>query len=74
MDVDGRGRSTRASIHQVNELATGQSLDWFERNLICGRSARYAGAGRRVYPGFLQLSAFMSMNLSRHVKAHHRVV
>ena len=61
---------TRVNPTKVNELATGQSLDWFERNLIATVPPRYAGAGRRVYPGFLQLSAFMSMNLSRHVKAH----
>ena len=61
---------TRVNPTRVNELATGQTLDWFERNLISVVPRRYAGAGRRVYPGFLQLSAFMSMNLSRHVKAH----
>jgi polyhydroxyalkanoate depolymerase len=54
----------------VNELATGHSLDWFERNVIATVPDRYAGAGRRVYPGFLQLVGFVSMNLERHVKAH----
>ena len=42
---------------------------WFERNLIGIVPLRYAGALRRVYPGFVQLAAFMSMNLDRHVKA-----
>ena len=50
----------------VNDLATSKSLDWFEDNLIGYVPLRYAGAGRRVYPGFLQLTAFMSMNLGRH--------
>jgi polyhydroxyalkanoate depolymerase len=54
----------------VNELATGHPLDWFERNVIATVPERYAGAGRLVYPGFLQLVGFVSMNLERHVKAH----
>jgi poly(3-hydroxybutyrate) depolymerase len=60
----------RLSPTKVNELATGQSIEWFERNLIATVPYRYAGAQRRVYPGFLQLMAFMSMNLDRHLKAH----
>ncbi|NNM73037.1 polyhydroxyalkanoate depolymerase [Enterovirga aerilata] len=54
----------------VNELATGRPIAWFERNLIATVPARYAGAGRRVYPGFVQLFAFMSMNADRHMKGH----
>ena len=50
----------------VNELANANTLDWFEANLISRVPSRYKGAGRRVYPGFLQLTAFMSMNLGRH--------
>ena len=61
---------TRINPTKVNELATDKPIDWFKSNLIATVPARYAGAGRRVYPGFVQLSAFMSMNLSRHVKAH----
>ncbi|HEY1392963.1 MAG TPA: polyhydroxyalkanoate depolymerase [Methylibium sp.] len=53
----------------VNELATSRPLDWFERHLINYVPLRYAGALRRVYPGFLQLAAFMSMNMERHAKA-----
>jgi poly(3-hydroxybutyrate) depolymerase len=53
----------------VNELATAHPLDWFARNMIATVPARYAGRGRRVYPGFVQLSAFMSMNADRHVAA-----
>ena len=53
----------------MNELATGQPISWFERNLIARVPLRYPGATRRVYPGFLQLTAFMSMNAERHIKA-----
>jgi poly-beta-hydroxyalkanoate depolymerase len=45
------------------------AADWFERNLIGIVRLRYAGALRRIYPGFVQLAAFMSTNLDRHVKA-----
>jgi len=45
-------------------------MDWFEKTLIASVPYRYPGAGRRVYPGFVQLAAFMSMNIERHVKAH----
>ncbi|HKQ44033.1 MAG TPA: polyhydroxyalkanoate depolymerase [Rhizomicrobium sp.] len=55
---------------RVNTLANEHPVEWFERNLITTVPRRYAGAHRRVYPGFLQLSAFMTMNLSRHVRAH----
>ena len=55
---------------KVNKLANEHSAEWFEQNLITTVPRRYAGAHRRVYPGFLQLSAFMTMNLSRHVRAH----
>lgn len=61
---------TRVNPTKVNELATSKPLEWFERNLISTVPARHPGAGRRVYPGFVQLAAFMSMNLSRHVRAH----
>jgi polyhydroxyalkanoate depolymerase len=55
---------------KVNVLANEHPVEWFERNLITTVPRRYAGAHRRVYPGFLQLSAFITMNLSRHVRAH----
>ncbi len=60
---------TRINPGKVNELARSQTIDWFERHLIDSVPMRYAGARRRVYPGFVQLMAFMSMNLERHVKA-----
>jgi len=60
---------TRINPTKVNELATGRPIDWFAHNLITRVPLRYPGATRRVYPGFLQLTAFMSMNMERHVKA-----
>jgi len=59
----------RINPTQVNLLATGKPIEWFERNLIGIVPARYAGALRRVYPGFVQLAAFMSMNPERHRKS-----
>ncbi|CAA0110777.1 Uncharacterised protein [Starkeya nomas] len=61
---------TRINPTKVNELATSKPLDWFEKNLIATVPPGFAGAGRRVYPGFVQVGAFMAMNLDRHVKAH----
>ena len=63
--VDVRINPTR-----VNELATSRPIEWFEKNLIAEVPARFPGAGRKVYPGFVQLAAFMSMNIDRHRKAH----
>jgi len=60
---------TRVNPTEVNRLATSRPIEWFERNLIGIVPWRYAGALRHVYPGFVQLAAFMSMNLDRHVKA-----
>jgi polyhydroxyalkanoate depolymerase len=60
---------TRVNPGKVNALAQSQSIDWFERHLIDSVPLRYRGAHRKVYPGFVQLMAFMSMNLERHVKA-----
>lgn len=61
---------TRINPTAVNELATSHSIEWFEKNLIATVPHQFRGANRRVYPGFLQLAAFMSMNLPRHVRAH----
>jgi len=61
---------TRVNPTKVNELARKQTIDWFERTLTAAVPLRYPGAFRRVYPGFVQLVAFMSMNIERHVKAH----
>jgi len=61
---------TRVNPTAVNELATGHPIGWFEKHLITTVPRRYPGSHRRVYPGFLQVSAFLSMNLPRHVRAH----
>jgi len=61
---------TRINPTAVNELATSVPIDWFERNAISKVPWRYAGAGRRVYPGFMQLTAFLNMNWPRHIKSH----
>jgi polyhydroxyalkanoate depolymerase len=61
---------TRINPTKVNELAKSKDIGWFERSLIARVPGRYGGGGRKVYPGFVQLAAFMSMNIERHVKAH----
>ncbi|MBI2733672.1 MAG: polyhydroxyalkanoate depolymerase [Aquabacterium sp.] len=53
----------------VNELATSKPMSWFEENMIHKVPWTQRGAGRKVYPGFVQLTAFMSMNRERHIKA-----
>jgi poly(3-hydroxybutyrate) depolymerase len=54
----------------VNKLATEHPIDWFRNNLISAVPFPLTGWGRRVYPGFMQLTAFMSMNPQRHIDAH----
>ncbi len=61
---------TRVNPTKVNELAKSRPIEWFERHLISAVPWRFPGAFRHVYPGFMQLSAFMSMNLDRHIGAH----
>lgn len=61
---------TRINPTAVNDLAQTRPIEWFEKELISTVPARYPGAGRRVYPGFVQLTAFMMMNPNRHVDAH----
>ncbi|EBA09045.1 polyhydroxyalkanoate depolymerase [Sagittula stellata E-37] len=63
----------RESPTGVNELAFGKPLSWFRNNVIASVPFRYPGAGRRVYPGFLQLTAFMTMNMDRHMAQHKRM-
>ncbi|RFU48750.1 polyhydroxyalkanoate depolymerase [Paraburkholderia sp. DHOC27] len=58
---------TRINPTKVNALAKSKPIEWFERNLISAVPPGFAGAHRRVYPGFVQLNAFMSMNLGRHL-------
>jgi poly(3-hydroxybutyrate) depolymerase len=59
----------RISPTEVNRLATSKSIHWFERNLIDAVPFRHKGALRRVYPGFVQIAAFMNMNLDRHLNS-----
>jgi len=61
---------TRVNPNRVNKSATDKPLSWFERRVVDTVPSRYAGAGRRVYPGVVQLTAFMSMNPKRHLSAH----
>jgi poly(3-hydroxybutyrate) depolymerase len=61
---------TRRNRTQVNKLAEEKPLSWFENNVINYVPFPNAGFGRRVYPGFIQLTGFMTMNLERHTQAH----
>ncbi len=61
---------TRRNPTKVNELAKSKDIAWFEDKMIGTVPWRYAGAGRRVYPGFMQLTAFVAMNLDKHIGAH----
>jgi poly(3-hydroxybutyrate) depolymerase len=63
---------TRRNPTRVNLLAKTKDISWFEEKMIGVVPWRYRGAGRRVYPGFMQLSAFVSMNLDKHIGAHIR--
>jgi len=55
----------------VNNLAMNKSIEWFEHNVIYRVPTRFAGAGRKVYPGFLQHSGFVAMNPSNHLHSHY---
>jgi len=61
---------TRETPTAVNTLATQRPHAWFEQNVIATVPLYYPGAGRTVYPGFLQLAGFMSMNLGNHMISH----
>ena len=73
MTLMGGPVDTRAAPTAVTKLAEQHSIAWFERNLVATVPAWHPGAFRRVYPGFMQLAAFMSMNPDRHVEAHRRM-
>jgi len=62
---------TRINPNAVNELAESRGLDWFRSHVIAKVPFPHPGLMRDVYPGFLQLHGFVSMNLDRHLKAHH---
>ncbi len=61
---------TREAPTAVNTVATQRPLSWFEQNVIHTVPVFYPGSGRRVYPGFLQLTGFMAMNLGNHLVSH----
>jgi len=63
---------TRVSPTVPNDLAMRNSMMWFRQNVISTVPLNYPGGMRRVYPGFLQLTSFISMNFDRHVNAHMR--
>lgn len=71
MTLMGGPIDTRINPTAVNALAENRDIDWFRRNVIMRVPFPHPGFMRPVYPGFLQLSGFMSMNLDRHVTAHH---
>lgn len=70
MTLIGGPIDTRRSPTAVNTLAQERGPEWFRRNCIYTVPFPYPGFGRQVYPGFLQLSGFMAMNIDRHVNAH----
>jgi poly(3-hydroxybutyrate) depolymerase len=61
---------TREAPTAVNTLATERPHAWFEQNAVVTVPMMYPGGGRKVYPGFLQLAGFMSMNLGNHMMSH----
>ncbi|CAB3638061.1 polyhydroxyalkanoate depolymerase [Paraburkholderia rhynchosiae] len=70
MTLMGGPIDARRSPTAVNDLAVSKPLDWFTRTLIDTVPHPHAGAGRRVYPGFRQHTAFVAMNPDRHLEAH----
>lgn len=70
MTLMGGPIDTRQGPTAVNAIATERSIDWFRRHVITQVPWPHPGALREVYPGFLQLNGFMSMNIDRHVQAH----
>ena len=71
MTMMGGPIDARRSPTAVNNLATRKSIGWFENNVIYRVPTNYPGAGRRVYPGFLQHAGFIAMNPDRHAMSHY---
>ena len=61
---------TSINPNELNRYASEKDLAWFENNVVMPVPNRYPGAGRQVYPGFIQLTSFISMNMESHVKKH----
>ena len=70
MTLMGGPVDARKSPTGVNDLATTRSMSWFRGNVVHPVPANYPGAGRDVYPGFLQHAGFMAMNPRRHASSH----
>jgi poly(3-hydroxybutyrate) depolymerase len=70
MTLMGGPIDTRISPTAVNTLANSHDLDWFRQNAIMKVPFPHPGMMRDVYPGFLQISGFLSMNMDRHIEAH----
>jgi poly(3-hydroxybutyrate) depolymerase len=71
MTMMGGPIDARKSPTAVNNLAINKPYSWFENNVIYKVPSNFAGAGRRVYPGFLQHSGFVAMNPSNHANSHY---
>ena len=71
MTMMGGPIDARKSPTTVNNLATQRSHEWFENNVIFRVPPNYPGAGRRVYPGFMQHAGFIAMNPDRHASSHY---
>lgn len=61
---------TSINPNELNQYASNKDLSWFENNVIMTVPNRYPGAGRKVYPGFIQLTSFMVMNIDSHINKH----
>lgn len=61
---------TRIDPTAVNKMGTSKPIEWFEKRVVHTVPKKFAGRGRKVYPGFLQIAAFMSMNIDRHFNAY----
>ena len=71
MTLMGGPIDTRSNPTAVNNLAMNKSYEWFENNVIYRVPPSFPGAGRRVYPGFLQHTGFVAMNPDRHLSSHY---
>ena len=70
MTMMGGPIDARISPTEVNDLATEKPFSWFENTVIYTVPSNYPGAGRKVYPGFLQHAGFVAMNPNRHAQSH----
>src|SRR4029079_19062085 len=70
MTLMGGPIDTRSNPTAVNRVAENNGIDWFRNHVITRVPFPHPGFGREVYPGFLQLNGFVSMNLDLHVEAH----